>query len=616
MSETNQENMPPKIVQDDTTLDTIDTETDTDPDADIGMVEKGMPVTDKKDYIVGVTTTKNPARQTKVTFAYTNTTTIGTLLVIAILIVTVGITMVRKANVEIIQSSSQDTASTTLAGWAVVCDKAETIVGTGNKYDTVVSTSFDFSESTLDLDLPLCAEIGESLGIWFKVVGTGVPISAAVSFTATSPVTMTIYKSTTDGSGCDHQVGTHLSCMTGDMVRRASSIDESMSGSDSACFATTKGEEYFIHLVTTTTSATLRGMYEEHTLQVGRCDLFNGLSPDADTAPPPDNDTCDTAETIVPEQDTVSTYFAFLGSTPDLDVPLCGVDNDATTPGANMGIWYKVVGTGIPVSAAVSFTATSPVTMMIYKSTTGSGGDQGAGLSCMTGDMVRASSIVESMNGSDSACFATTNGEEYFIHLLTTSATLEGMSEQHSLRIRFCESTIDLTLSPDNDLCDMSKTIVPAANTNKAFSLSFAVSVSVDDINLPFCCRTFTIVNGESNRGIFYNVVGTGVPVSVTLNYTTASPVGIWIYIRSSATTGNTSSSGCDNKGTDLSCFTHPLERTTTIYESTSEPTIGEETVCFDTIQGEEYYILLEKSAWTEEFTNEEHTMQVGLCQQ
>jgi hypothetical protein len=312
----------------------------------------------------------------------------------------------------------------------------------------------------------------------------------------------------------------------------------------------------FIHL--STTSAILDDIDEEHTLQIGLCELFNGLSHDAET-PPPDNDTCDTAETIVPEMDAVSTSFAFSGSTPDLDLHWCGDKND--DDGDRIGIWYKLVGSGVPVSAAVSFTATSPVGMTIYKSTTGSGCDSGAGLSCMMGDIERASSIDESTSGSDSACFDTKEGEEYFIHLSTTSTTLEGLEEEHTLQIGTCQfydvasSTTDPTLSPDTDVCDTAVLIVPG----DALASSFAVSGSIpNSLDLPVCDDGMLVVeNGESNRGILFKVVGTGVPLSVTVSFTATSPVTMTLYSRSSAE-GSRSYTGCD-KGAGLSCMTNNI---------------------------------------------------------
>jgi hypothetical protein len=162
---------------------------------------------------------------------------------------------------------------------------------------------------------------------------------------------------------------------------------------------------------------------------------------------------------------------------------------------------------------------------------------------------------------SDSACFATTEGKEYFIHLSTTMMSegpLENiMNEKETLPTGSCQLTTTTDpsmLSPGiSDICDMAKTIVPSENNKELLSTSFAVSVSTDTIDLPICRRTSTEINGaETYRGILYNVVGTGVPLSVPVSYTTASPVAIWIYNRS-RTDGR--SSGCENKGRGLSYF-------------------------------------------------------------
>jgi hypothetical protein len=119
ISETNQEMMQPKMLQDNATLDTADT----------GM-EEGMTTCKNKYVVDGVTT--NPAHNHNKVGNICNKKWIGTLPAIAIL-VTVGLIIVGKV-VVMGNSSSQDTASA-LVGWVSVNevgDKAETIVVPGN----------------------------------------------------------------------------------------------------------------------------------------------------------------------------------------------------------------------------------------------------------------------------------------------------------------------------------------------------------------------------------------------------------------------------------------------------------------------------------------------------
>jgi hypothetical protein len=165
--------------------------------------------------------------------------------------------------------------------------------------------------------------------------------------------------------------------------------------------------------------------------------------------PAPDNDVCDMAETVVPSGNiTVPISFAFSGSTPDVALPVCGNGSLAVYPtedtSTTIGIWYKVVGTGVPVSATVSFTDTSPVTMKIFTTTTtGSSCDNGAGLVCLA-----ANSAIElsmsmvgggvSSSGQGTACFETKEGEEYYV-LLSTYGDLEGIDEEHTLDFGVCE---------------------------------------------------------------------------------------------------------------------------------------------------------------------------------
>ena len=139
------------------------------------------------------------------------------------------------------------------------------------------------------------------------------------------------------------------------------------------------------------------------------------------------------APTVVTQGTELS--FAFSGSSADPDLPLCGDDGaviaDAGTAEFPYGIWYSIVGTGLPIAATVSATTSSPVTMNIYT------GSSCGGLSCVANQ--RSSSCVGSgvyQKCYDSACIQTTQGQVYYVFVSTES--LEYIDEEHSLEVGSC----------------------------------------------------------------------------------------------------------------------------------------------------------------------------------
>jgi hypothetical protein len=259
------------------------------------------------------------------------------------------------------------------------------------------------------------ASASTSAGVWYQVQGDGRTLTA----------------STCVGENEDETASfdTQLSVFQGDDCGSLVCVD----GNNDACgsqsiveWQSVKGEVYHVFL---------------HGANGATGDFRLSVSSDI---PAPANDVCDTAETVVPSSKNSPIAFAFSGSTAEVDLPVCG-DVVATTEdaGQTIGIWYKVVSTGVPVSATVSYTNTSPVTMTIFTTTsTGSGCNNGVGLVCVPDNsierMMTAVGSGVSLSGQDIACFKTKEGEDYYI-LLSTHGNLEGSDEDHTLEFAECE---------------------------------------------------------------------------------------------------------------------------------------------------------------------------------
>jgi hypothetical protein len=296
------------------------------------------------------------------------------------------------------------------------CETAEVVVA-GDQ------VTFAFSGSTADPDLPLCDNgpggLGDDgtadfpYGIWYSVMGTGIPISATVDLSSISPITMNVYS-----GSCN----TGLSC-----VEIQASIGCQGSGVFSSCretfcFASNKGEVYYVFVST----VSVEGIDFAHTLKIGSCVV------------PKINDFCETAEVVVAGDPVI--FFAFSGSTADPDLPLCvngpgGLGDDGTAE-FPYGIWYSVMGTGIPISATVDLSSISPITMNVYS------GICNTGLSCVE---IQPSIDCQVVGGGSSSCqetscFASNEGEVYYVFVSTVS--LESIDAAHTLKIGSCVLSI------------------------------------------------------------------------------------------------------------------------------------------------------------------------------
>jgi hypothetical protein len=258
-----------------------------------------------------------------------------------------------------------------------------------------------------------------SPGIWYIVQGNGQALTASTcSEETTFDTQISVFREGSDG-GCDS-----LQCVNGN--------NDFCGLQSTVVWPSVVNVTYYVlvHGVATTandvttTSSTSSGAFT--------------LTLSTDT-PRAENDFCDSATLV---GDGTDLTFAFSGSSADPDLTPCGDDGavieEAGTADFPYGVWYSIIGTGLPIAVTVSSTTTSPVTMNIYSpsDTTGSTSSCG-GLSCVVHE--RSSGGVGSgvfLQASDTACIPTTQGQVYYAFVSTES--LEYIDEEHSLKVGSC----------------------------------------------------------------------------------------------------------------------------------------------------------------------------------
>jgi hypothetical protein len=254
-------------------------------------------------------------------------------------------------------------------------------------------------------------------GVWYLVQGNGQALTASTcSEETTFDTQLSVFRDGGGDGGCGS-----LQCVNGN--------NDFCGIQSTVVWPSVVNETYYIlvHGATdndATTSSSSTGAFT--------------LTLSTDT-PRAENDFCDSATLVANGTDLT---FAFSGSSADPDLTLCGEDGaviaDAGIAEFPYGIWYSLVGTGLPIAVTVSSTTTSPVTMNIYTSSSGSSsGSSCGGLSCVTNQ--RGLGCVGSgvfLECSNTACIPTTQGQVYYVFVSTES--LEYIDEEHSLEVGSC----------------------------------------------------------------------------------------------------------------------------------------------------------------------------------
>jgi hypothetical protein len=315
----------------------------------------------------------------------------------------------------LVSPSSENSAQEDFTIQIVDNDKCDHAFGpiTPPSFGAVVS--YTTTNAEVDSDVRSCggASATTSPGVWYQVKGNGRALTASTCLTETTFDTqISVFR-----GGCGS-----LACLNGnnDFCELQSTV----------VWPSQEGEIYHI-LVHGSNGST--GQFElKISTDIGRTI----------------NDFCESAEVVI-AGDRVP--FAFSGASADPDLPLCdsnpnGLPDDGTAE-FPYGLWYKIVGTGFPISTTVDSDSISPVTMIVYY------GSCGGGLSCGVIDSRSEDTClgdITTLECTETSCFASNEGEVYYVFVSTVS--LEAGDVEHSLTIGSCVLSSGIFIPPSNGI--------------------------------------------------------------------------------------------------------------------------------------------------------------------